>query len=173
MSGTQSPTSPRYTDYTSVLPDGDKLAEQAKDAGVRAAYANGTRGNTQENRSAVMDRPPEQAKANVSPLNTYTDEKGLSPTDAAEIERHVKDDDLASFRNWVDTLGNEYAKLKKAYDGAGDWHQLRRYIVCIFFNQFRITHWTIFYHFKWHFITSSSFFFYLNNFWNYVSSFSN
>ena len=131
MSGTQSPTSPRYTDYTSVLPDGDKLAEQARDAGTRAAYANGMRGNTQENRSAVMDRTTEQAKANVSPLNTYTDEKGLSPTDAAEIERHVKDDDLASFRNWVDTLGNEYAKLKKAYDGAGDWHQLRRYIVMI------------------------------------------
>ena len=131
MSGTQSPTSPRYTNYTSVLPDGTELAEQAKDAGVRAAYANGTRGNTQENRSAVMDKTPEQAKANVSPLNAYTDEKGLSPTDAAEIEKHVKDDDLASFRNWVDTLGNEYAKLKKAYDGAGDWHQLRRYIVMI------------------------------------------
>lgn len=130
------PVPPQYTEYTTgkpmtEVPSANTLYEQGKSAGTSAAYSNGMRGSSQENRSAVMDRTPEQAKANVDPLSTYTKEKGLSPNDAAEIQKHVKDDDLASFKNWVDTLGSEYAKLKKAYDGTGDWHQLRRYIVII------------------------------------------
>lgn len=98
MSGTQSPTSPRYTNYTNVLPDGTELAEQAKDAGVRTAYAKGTRGSTQENRSAVASTADQ---ARVNPLDIYVHDGSITSTDKQAIEAHVKNDDTATFSKWV------------------------------------------------------------------------
>ena len=98
MSGTKSPTSPRYTNYTSVLPDGNELAEQAKDAGVRTAYAKGMRGSTQENRSAVASTADQ---ARVNPLDIYVHNGSITSTDKQDIETHVKNDDAATFSKWV------------------------------------------------------------------------
>lgn len=96
-------TPPQYTEYTTgkpltEAPNTNTLAEQGKSAGTSAAYANGMRGSTQENRSAVASTADQ---VRVNPLDNYVHNDDISLTDKQDIETHVKNDDIATFSKWV------------------------------------------------------------------------